>query len=298
MSALSGVLLLDKPPGPTSHDMVRHIRKAAGIRKVGHAGTLDPFASGLLLILVGSSTRLSQYLMGLEKEYRAGVLLGRETDTHDLEGEVVAETSAWEKLTRSDLEDAVQSFQGTTSQIPPRFSAKKVQGEPAHRRARRGEAVDLSPAEVTVYEMELEEVNLPRISLRIRCSSGTYVRALARDLGRSLGVGGHLTELRRTAVGSFRVASGLAPDELRGAGDLRDHLLSPSLALGHLPFYEVGAQEASRLRQGRFLELPAHLPRERVPEGSPIRVVRDGCLVAIASRVGEELRPRKVLTSS
>jgi tRNA pseudouridine55 synthase len=294
LNPLSGILLVDKPPGPTSHQVVGRVRKVTGTRRVGHAGTLDPFASGLLLVLLGPSTRLSEYLLGLDKEYRVEMRLGVETTTHDPEGEIVSESPDWAGVTTAALEAAVGELQGPILQRPPRFSAKKVKGESAHRRARRGEEVELTPVEVTVYRMEVEEVQLPVVRMWLRCSSGTYVRALARDLGRTLGVGAHLTGLRRTSVGSFTVDQALHPDELEDSGTLENHLVSPSRALAHLPMYEVRLQEADRLRRGQFLPIGDQAGGTELPEGLPVRVLQNGELVAVAYRAGERLRPRKV----
>jgi len=289
-----GILLVDKPEGPTSHDVVDHVRKAAQIRKVGHAGTLDPFASGLLLVLLGSATRLSEYFLGMDKEYEATVHLGIETTTHDRDGEIVSEASSWKEMGVDTLEAALAGLRGKISQRPPAYSAKKIQGEAAHRRVRRGEEVELEPVEVEVYELEVQEVDLPRVLLRVRCSSGTYVRALARDLGRSLKVGGHLSTLRRTAIGPFSAPSAPSLDSLGDLETIRANLIPPARALAHLPFFEVGPEEAARLRQGQFLPVP----RTGIPLKTPVRVLLDGDLLAMAAREGDQLRPRKVLNSA
>ncbi|NIP58321.1 MAG: tRNA pseudouridine(55) synthase TruB, partial [Gemmatimonadetes bacterium] len=200
-----GVLPVDKPVGPTSHDVVARARRALDTGRIGHTGTLDPFASGLLLLCVGPATRLSEYLTALEKSYVAVARLGVGTDTLDPEGAVVERSDSWSELDRARIEEASASFLGRREQVPPQFSAKKVGGEAMYARARRGERVELSPIPVEIHELELLGVDLPDVRLRIRCSSGTYVRALARDLGAALGEPAHLAELRRTAVGSFRV---------------------------------------------------------------------------------------------
>ncbi len=289
-----GILLVDKPEGPTSHDVVDHVRKAAQIRRVGHAGTLDPFASGLLLVLLGSATRLSEYFLGMDKEYEATVHLGIETTTHDRDGEIVSEASSWKEVGVDTLEAALAGLRGKISQRPPAYSAKKIQGEAAHRRVRRGEEVELEPAEVEVYELEVQELDLPRVLLRVRCSSGTYIRALARDLGRSLKVGGHLSALRRTAIGPFVAPSARSLDSLGDLEKIRANLIPPALALAHLPSLEVGPEEAARIRQGQFLPVP----RTEIPLETPVRVLLDGDLLAMAAREGDQLRPRKVLSSA
>lgn len=290
MTEIAGVLLVDKPEGPTSHDVVGQLRKSAGLRRVGHAGTLDPFASGLLLVLLGYATRLSEYFLGMDKEYEATVHLGMETTSHDRDGEVVADSWGWKGLKNEDLESSLAGLRGKISQKPPAYSAKKVRGEPAHRRIRRGERVELSPVAVEIHRLELLDVELPRLRLGIRCSSGTYIRALARDLGHSLGVGAHLTELRRTALGPFPVASAAPLEDLTDPDRVRARLLAPAVALAHLPSLEVGPEEAARIRQGQFLSLP----RGEIPEKTPVRVLLDGHLLAVGAREGNELKPRKV----
>jgi len=286
----SGVLLVDKPVGPTSHDLVQATRRSTGIRRVGHAGTLDPFASGLLLILIGTATRLSEYFLGMPKEYRATVELGKETTTHDVEGEVARTNPAWRELRPQEVEAALDSLRGPILQRPPVYSAKKLQGEAAHRRVRRGEEVELEPVEVTIHRLELLEMALPKLEVEILCSSGTYIRAVARDLGRVLGVGGHLSSLRRTAIGPHSVASALTYADIGQPQAIWENLTSPAEALGHLPGFEVGPEEAARVRQGRFLPFPTETP----PGDGPFRVLLHGDLVAVAGRKGDQLRPQKV----
>jgi tRNA pseudouridine55 synthase len=257
---------------------------------VGHTGTLDPFASGLLVLCLGPATRLSEYLSGMDKEYAAVVHLGRRTTTLDPEGEVLSESDAWRGLERADLERALAGLRGALLQTPPGFSAKKLAGEPAHRRARRGEAVELSPVRVTVHELELLDAPLPEARLRVVCSSGTYVRALARDWGEALGVGAYLKELRRVRVGPFHVGDAAPAAELDDADALAGRLVEPAGALSHLPSVSLGEREAARLAHGQ--DVPA--PAVDVPEGAPVAVLRQGALVAVATAVGGRLRPRKV----
>lgn len=286
-----GILLVDKAVGPTSHDVVDAVRKAARIRGVGHAGTLDPFASGLLLVLLGSATRLSEYFLGMEKEYEATVHLGVETASHDRDGEIVSEASGWKEVDADELEAALAGLRGRISQRPPAYSAKKIRGEAAHRRVRRGEKVELGPVEVEVHDLKVLEMDLPRVRLGVRCSSGTYIRALARDLGRSLNVGGHLSTLRRTRIGPFKVTSSLPLDSLSGLEAIQTNLIPPALALAHFPSFEVRPEEAARICQGQFLPIP----HTEIPEGTPVRVLLEGDLLAVAAREGDQLRPRKVL---
>jgi tRNA pseudouridine55 synthase len=291
MRVLQGILPVDKPPGPTSHDAVARVRKTMQVRRVGHAGTLDPFASGLLLLLVGPATRLSEFFLGMDKRYDATLRLGVGTDSHDSEGEVVAECRDWEELDRDRILEAMEGFRGTIRQRPPSLSAKKVAGEAAHRRVRRGETVELAPVPVTIHELTLGHVELPLLRFSLRCSSGTYVRALARDLGAALGVGGHLTELRRTAIGPFGLDTSLSWEAAESADSVAAGLIPPARALGHLSAVEVTDEDALRLSQGQFLPLEG----DSIPEGEPIRILLDGELLAIGAREGARLRARKVL---
>ena len=286
-----GVLLVDKPAGPTSHDVVERVRRELGTHRVGHTGTLDPLATGLLLLCVGPATRLVEFLTKLPKRYLAGVRLGESTTTDDPEGEVSATSEGWRALERARVEDALASFRGNFLQTPPRFSAKKVAGRPAHYRTRRGEVVALTPIPVEVHGLELAGWNPPALQLDVLCSAGTYVRALARDLGEALGTGAHLRTLRRIEVGPFRVREALELEQLRDQGAVARAWLSPASALGHLPRVAVSPDEATRLAHGQLVPLPER--NAALPDG-PLAVVQGQELVAIAERVGERLRPRKV----
>jgi tRNA pseudouridine55 synthase len=284
------VLAVDKAEGPTSHDVVARVRRTLGERRVGHTGTLDPFASGLIVLCLGPATRLAEYLSSLDKEYLACVRLGQRTATHDREGDVVAESDAWRGLSRAAVEDALRAFAGPLLQRPPEFSAKKVGGVAAYRKARRGEPVELAPAAVTVHELELLSFEPPFARVRVVCSSGTYVRALARDVGDALGVGAHLTELRRTRVGPFRVEDAARADALDDRASLLARVIPPARALAHLPSVSLGEQDVRRLAHGQEVDAPA----AGVPEGRPLAVLQGGALVAVATSVGGRLRPRKV----
>ena len=291
MSSLSGLLLVDKPVGPTSHDVVSQVRKAAGIRRVGHAGTLDPFASGLLLVLLGQATRLSEYLIPLDKSYEATARLGIETTTHDPEGEVVLEDGSWRDLSEEVVSQALDGLSGALLQEPPRFSSKKVRGVAAHRRARRGETVTLAPVEITVFEIRLLAFEAPMVRFWVRCSSGTYIRALARDLGRKLGPGAHLTRLVRTAIGSFPLAEASGVEALENPGVIRNQIRPPAAALAHFPAIEVSMGDAVRVRQGQSLPRPTG----DFHDGAFIGILQEGELLGVGSVEGDRLRPRKVL---
>ena len=197
------VLLINKPSGPTSHDMIYRVRRATGIKKVGHAGTLDPFAEGLLIILVGrDATKRQSGFMGLDKEYEATIRLGIETDTYDREGKVIDEYwGGWP--TEEKIKKALEGFVGEQMQMPPAFSAKKIKGKKAYDLARKGEEVILQPVRVVIHSLEVISYDSPMLKIRTRVSSGTYIRSLAHDIGASLGTGAHLTELRRTSIGGY-----------------------------------------------------------------------------------------------
>lgn len=280
------MLPVDKPEGPTSHDIVARARRALGERRVGHTGTLDPFASGLLLLCVGSATRLSQYLTGQDKEYVARARLGVETDSLDRDGEVTSTSEAWRDLATTNLEEAMARLRGETLQRPPRFSAKKVAGVAAHRRVRRGEAVELTPVPVMVHEFELTDLSLPEMEFRVVCSSGTYIRALARDLGEMLGVGAHLTSLRRTRIGRFLVGSAVPGDF--AAPIPPEAWISPLDALGDLPALEVDESVARQLLHGR------RIPGADGDPERPVAVHREGRLLAVCRHDGGMLQPEKV----
>ena len=282
------VLPVDKPEGPTSHDIVGAVRRSLGLRRVGHTGTLDPFASGLLLVCVGRATRLAEYLSGLDKTYEAVAKLGETTDTLDREGEVLRRRDGWVGLGPERIEEALAGLRGPIEQIPPAFSAKKVRGEAAHRRVRRGESVELGPASVTVHALELMSLELPLVGLRVRCSTGTYVRALARDLGETLGVGAHLVGLRRRAVGAFGVETAIGLDDLDDAEVVSRAAIEPLDALAHLPSFVADDTEAIRLRQGRAVDVV-----DGALEGL-VAVAHGGELLAVGESAGGVLRPRKV----
>ena len=290
-SAPDFVLRTDKPEGPTSHDVVAMARKALGTRRIGHTGTLDPFASGLLILCVGRATRLAEYISGLDKTYEATVRLGRTTDTLDCDGEVLETRAGWEDVSEHVIEDALAAFRGEIQQVPPQFSAKTVDGVRMHRRARRGEHVDLDPCAVTIHSMELVGIEGPDVRLRVQCSSGTYIRSIARDLGEALGVGAHLAALRRIAVGSFGVAEAVGVGELSDRDAVDRARVDPLHALAHLPSVEVDDESAVRLGHGQ---------RVRLDEGAPsglVTVANAGALVAVAEVDDGVLCPRKVFIS-
>jgi len=285
-----GVLPVDKPEGPTSHDMVSRARKVLGTRRIGHTGTLDPFATGLLLLCVGSSTRLAEYLTGLPKRYLARMRLGVVTDTDDRTGAVLA-THDPTHIDPDRVRDALASQVGTISQRPPIYSAKKISGKRAHALARRGEEVDTVSVPVTIHGIEVVEVALPDVVFEVSCGSGTYIRAIARDVGEVLGVGGHLRELRRTAIGEHEVTDAVSLEGDVDRESVQRAMLTPAGALRHLPAARLTVEEVEAVRNGR------RVTGSDAPGGpEPVALLApDGELVAIAERRDGWLQPRKVI---
>lgn len=283
-----GILLVDKPGGMTSHDVVARTRRAFGTRKVGHAGTLDPMATGLLVIGIEGATRLLTYVVGAEKTYLATIRLGQSTTTDDAEGEITARAAVGETeaVTAARIADGVSALTGEISQVPSSVSAIKVDGRRAYDRVRAGEEVELTARTVTVTRFEvIAERRGERIldlDVIVDCSSGTYVRALARDLGESLGVGGHLTALRRTRVGPFDVADAVGVDDLAGARVLRPGEAA-SQVMSRL---DVSADEARDLRHGKRLVGEAG----RVTATLAAAIDPEGELVGIVEKRGRDLK--------
>lgn len=247
------VFLVDKPTGPTSHDVVRDIRRWTGLRRVGHGGTLDPLASGLLPIFVGAATRLNEYLSPYRKSYTATVLLGQATDTDDSEGTVIA-TEPVPDQTASELDAALEPFRGEIMQAPPQYSAVKRDGVAAYRSARQGEYVEIEPRAVTVHDLRATSVELPQIELTMTVSTGTYVRAIARDLGDALGCGAHVVAMRRTAIGPKQADQAYTLDDLAAAAE-RDEVwslaISPAALFTDWPQFRLAGEQLQRVRRGQ-----------------------------------------------
>ena len=276
----SGILLIDKPAGITSHDVVARTRKRAGTRKVGHAGTLDPMATGLLVLGINNSTRLLTSLVGLDKEYFATIRLGSATNTDDADGEPieVAEPGRVDALTTAGVSAALVPLTGAIRQVPSSVSAIRVDGKRAYTLAREGEIVELAARSVTVSALEVlglrREAHFYDLDVRVRCSSGTYIRAIARDLGAALGVGGHLTALRRSMIGPFSVADAADLESL----DVAAALIAPAaIAAALFPVFALDAEQAVDLGHGKRLvaERPAGRP------GPVAAIAPDGRLVGL-----------------
>jgi tRNA pseudouridine55 synthase len=277
---VDGVLVVDKPAGPTSHDVVDRVRRALGIRRAGHTGTLDPFATGVLPVCVGRATRLARFLTEGAKAYRATVRLGVATSTDDLTGEPLGPPRPV-RLDPRALSRAAAALVGELRQVPPAYSAKRVEGERLYALARRGVVVERPAVPVTVHALTVVSSAGDEVVLDVRCSAGTYVRALARDLGEALGTGGHLTALRRTASGGFTVEQAIAWD------DLDDHAAARLVPLDALllevPAVRVGPEGAAAVRHGRALD--ARLVTDGFPSRPPdrMRVLdAEGRLLALA----------------
>lgn len=285
---MTGVLPVDKPEGPTSHDVVASARRALRTRRIGHTGTLDPFATGLLLLCIGPATRLAEYLSGMPKTYEATARLGVSTDTLDRTGSTVATSGAWRDLSEDRIRRAFEAERGTRLQEPPAYSAKRIAGRRSYELAREGSAPRPDPVEVTIHRLDVTAVDGADVRFTLTCSSGTYVRAVARDAGERLGVGAHLTALRRTAVGPFQVDGAVPLDRLEENDTVAAALLSPLQALRHLPVVRLDTEAVARVRNGR------PVPGGEGVEGSVAALAADDRLVAVAEVDGALLRPRKV----
>ena len=309
---MDGVLIIDKPAGMTSHDVVARVRRIVGERRVGHTGTLDPFATGVLIVLVGKATRLAQFLSGSFKEYEAVIRLGFATDTGDVTGKPLApvaeKANPWRK---EEVEAALASLCGEIEQVPPMYSAKKLGGKKLYELARRGEEVERKAVRVTIHALELTEdapeVFPPNgegttdIQVRVACSAGTYVRTLAEDLGKRLGVGAHVVELRRTKAGSFALTEATTLEQLEDKvrhNSVDEVLVTPDIALEFMPCVSLNSLEVQRTHQGLPLKLASQSQQE-LSQSDWVRM-RDaaGSLVAVGMYDSgtDMVRPRVVLS--
>src|SRR5215470_4825802 len=269
MSTMDGLLVIDKSAGMTSHDVVARARHILHERRIGHTGTLDPFATGVLVIVLGKATRLSQFLTGVDKEYEAIIRLGYATDTGDRTGKpLTGPQTQVRNWTEQEIEAALQSLRGNIDQVPPMYSAKKVEGKKLYELARRGETVERKPVRVCIYDFaairpegQLIKDNLDGtfdFHTRVSCSSGTYVRTLAEDFGKRLYVGAHLAELRRTRVGDLGIDQAITLEQLKihfGEESIGTVLLPPGAALSQLPFVHLTPEDVSRANHGREVKV-------------------------------------------
>jgi tRNA pseudouridine55 synthase len=295
---LSGILNVDKPPDVTSHDVVAAVRRIAGQRKVGHAGTLDPMATGVLVVCLGQATRIAEYLMAGRKRYRATIVLGTTTDTYDAEGEILS-SDGRTGFARGEIAAALDSFVGRIQQVPPLYSALKRHGEPLYKLARQGKTVEREPREVEIHHIQLVDWTTPSLIVEVECSSGTYIRSLAHDLGRHLSSGAHLAALVRLSSGQFRLEEAVSLERLEEAfehGQEGHYLLPMDEALLDWPAMIVGAETARRIVQGQAV--PGEPPVDG--DGSEAALCRayslDGDFLAIMAYHAEtqRWRPKKV----
>ena len=324
---MDGVLIIDKPAGMTSHDVVARVRRILREQRVGHTGTLDPFATGVLVVLVGRATRLAQFLSGADKEYEAVIRLGYATDTGDFTGEAIGAGLGGERdlsnsaeaatqlrpfavPTAIEIESALGDLRGQIEQVPPMYSAKKVGGQKLYDLARRGAAVERKPVNITIHEFEvLREGMLTShddgsfdLAVRVVCSAGSYIRVLAEDFGKRLGVGAHLAALRRTRAGRFLATDATTLEHLQqivGDGLLADIMVPPDAALSHLPFVHLSTGDAQRIGNGIPIRPLIELSGNWV-EGEMVRMRHaDGQLLAIGCYDASKrlLHPRVVLAT-
>ena len=292
-SNVSGVLVIDKPTGMTSHDVVQIVRNGTHIRRAGHTGTLDPRASGVLVVLVGPAVRLSEFISASEKRYQAVLRLGLTTDTFDMDGRVL--TSSPVNISYEELEETLKTFIGEVDQIPPAYSAIKINGEKAYERARRGEEVEMEPRKVRVDGIELLDWESPEAIIDIQCSSGTYVRSLIHDLGEKLGCGATLVGLRRTKNGRFSLRDAVSLRRLQEAfvnGDWYRFLIPASEALGDWYTVELTLDQVDQVRHGHRVPAVEDVPTDTIARA----VSEEGELVALVEYDAEahEWQPRKV----
>jgi tRNA pseudouridine55 synthase len=284
-----GFLNIDKPLGMTSHDVVTKVRRVAGMKRVGHAGTLDPLATGVLIVCLGNATRLSEYVMDSIKRYRARVHLGVTTATYDAEGDVLLRCDA-SHITPENVQAALGRFLGDIQQIPPMYSAIKQGGRKLYELARAGETVEREARPVRIDALTVSEWQPPQFTLDVTCSAGTYIRSLAYDIGEALGVGAHLAGLVRTASGNFTLETAVPPDTLVTADDWRQYLIAPADVLSDWPAVSLNAAEVERVRQGQAID------GAQSADGLALGYAPDGTLIGLLRADGSLWRPHKVFS--
>jgi tRNA pseudouridine55 synthase len=288
---MNGFIVIDKPAGITSHDVVHAVRRITGVKKAGHTGTLDPFATGVLPVALGEGTKAIQFLDESRKEYRAVMKLGEATDTQDLSGAVTSRTD-WLAVTPDDIDRVVARYTGRISQVPPMFSALKHQGVPLYKLARRGTDIIREPREIEIFSLKIDHLDLPEVAFTVSCSRGTYVRTLAHDMGAELGCGAHLVRLQRTVSGPFNLSMALPLDRvasLAKVGELTDIVISPYDALAHLPDLHVSDRGKALVANGVVPEMGEFtgLPATSFGLGERVRISRERRLLAIAEITAE-----------
>lgn len=295
-NAISGVLVVDKPVGMTSHDVVQVIRNGTGIRRAGHTGTLDPRASGVLVILIGPAVRLSEFVSASDKRYQAILRLGGSTDTYDADGSYTRSSLTPVSVTETQFEEALKKFIGEIEQTPPPYSAIKVKGRRAYDMAREGEEVELAPRMIQVYHLDVLEWAPPEVVVDVHCSSGTYVRSLANDLGNVLGCGAYLVGLRRTKSGRFSLRDAVPLRKLQEAftaGNWYQYLIPAAEALGDWPSVDLDPDQVEAIRHGH------RIPADASAKGMARGVSMQGELVALleVDETTQEWQPKKVFFS-
>jgi tRNA pseudouridine55 synthase len=311
-SVVSGVMVIDKPVGLTSHDVVQIIRRGTGIRRAGHTGTLDPRASGVLVVLIGPAVRLSEYVSAADKRYQATLRLGTTTDTYDAEGQITR-TAPLNDLSEDQFAEIIKNYVGEIEQVPPPFSAVKVKGRRAYERARKGEEVELKPRKINVYNLDVLEWAPPEAVLDVYCSSGTYVRSLAYDVGEDLGTGAYLIGLRRTKSGRFTLRDAVPLRQIQDAflaGEWYRYLIPAAEALGDWPGVELDSEQVEKVRHGHRIPVGENVKELIDPTNHPyaeednyglVRAITEqGDLVAIMEykEENDEWQPKKVFFQS
>ena len=313
---MDGVLIIDKPAGLTSHDVVARVRRLLHVRRVGHTGTLDPFATGVLVVLVGRATRLARFLSGADKEYEAVIRLGYSTDTGDSTGKALNSPGSLPKISidPDQFRSALANLHGEIEQLPPMYSAKKYGGRKLYELARRGEEIERRPVRVTIFSLDFSleargdesfrynQDGTVDMAVRVACSSGTYIRTLAESVGEQLGVGAHLAELRRTKAGEFSIAAARSLEQLKeeiDSGSLGTILIPPDAALSRMPFVHLSSVDTERTLNGVAVPMASASAANWADEEKVRMRAADGTLLAVGSYDAERrlLRPRVVVAT-
>lgn len=301
---MTGVLIIDKPTGPTSHDVVTMVKKRLGARKVGHIGTLDPLATGVLPLCINEATKLARFLEKGEKEYLATIKLGEETDTYDSEGVVVAKGDIT-SITKESIVSAINDFKGRIKQIPPMFSAVKMDGVPLYKLARQCVTVERKPRDVEIYSIDITNITLPFITINVICSRGTYIRSLAFDIGRKLGCGAHLASLRRMKSGIFSLKDSISINDLKDLQEdiLHNNIIPVERLFSNIPDIEVDTITANKIMDGMAPNTKTYSAGVNffpsIRDNEMIRFTANGRIIALATYKGEDgFKLERVLKNS